>query len=144
MSFNLAYFRNRIDEVDGIPTLQTWDYLRQIKIKYDLQTPEVKKEYQNFLNGLKLDFKTPEGYLIDKYKLKDKETILLPNQFPYDLAKGIKHTVFWINSNDQGYIKKALEIQKEDFLALDHICFKIEPQNQSVGKLTHFHFLYKI
>jgi hypothetical protein len=133
--FDLEYFRSKSDQNIEIPILKTND---------DLRSPEVKKEYQNFLNGLALQFISPEGYLIEKYKLKDKETILLQNQFPYDLARGIKHTVFWINSNDLEYIKKALEIQKGVFSGLDYVFFKIEPQNQSVKRLTHFHFLYKI
>jgi hypothetical protein len=133
--FDLEYFRSKSDQNIEIPILKTND---------DLRSPEVKKEYQNFLNGLALQFISPEGYLIDKYKLKDKETILVANQFPYDLARGIKHKIFWINSNDLEYIKKALEIQKGVFSGLDHVFFQNEPQNQSVKRLTKFHFLYKI
>jgi len=157
--FNLEYFRSKIDEVDGIPTLKSSD---------DLRSPEVKRDYKESLVIIKKEWVSVEDYILvkkfgydclhttrkaklTKYAFSQKTendtypiSVLKKSDFKYSLIDCDFHYILWVNSNDTQVIKKALEIQKAKFAGTNYVYFQNEPKNQSVKRLTHFHFLCKL
>ncbi|KAK9720700.1 hypothetical protein K7432_003978 [Basidiobolus ranarum] len=107
--------------------------------KYRNWTNKVKEEYGSmdvYIQQISLGWQDSEGRPIEGPEYK-----FLPNDFPYNLDKGISHWVFWYRKD---YSLEELEriIQRElpdkDFL------FFINPTTtQSVRTVSHAHVMFR-
>ncbi|KAI8989943.1 hypothetical protein BDB01DRAFT_487125 [Pilobolus umbonatus] len=107
---------------------------------------KVQKQYNQWMTDVLHAYGTIENYLLlNKLHFtlttsKDRPpVILLPNDFPYNVASDIKHILIWsLQPLNRDYIEDILNINYGSHL-YEWVYFVNPPEIQSVRKLPHVH-----
>jgi len=136
----------------------TWDTLQQYHFNPPTgklrRNPYVKKHYNKYQQELQnngFDIGT-----IIKHKFFSNHTenhicspfyVITPNDFPYDVSKGIHHYLLWFNPdnkypmyNDYDHVAKILD---RHVGSGKYVCFMNPLSIQSVPAVKHYHVFFR-
>ena len=124
--------------------MYSFNYLKQ----FHLKIPNIKLErlphYTDKYEHIKKNYgNNYEKYLFKKVFKNNCNFSFLKNEFPYDLEKGLKHYVFWINP----CIEQKINTDIIDYLISkkvcngDYIAFENPINNRSIKSIRHFHVI---
>lgn len=107
------------------------------------RSPENQLAYSDLLEELKEKNIKVEDYIVERFLNDDKEVVIAPCDFPYDLPDTFRHDVVWMLDNQSSQvIADALNAyyKNENIVA----CFINEYTRQSVRKVKHAHVIVDI
>ncbi|KAG2220413.1 hypothetical protein INT45_000638 [Circinella minor] len=129
-----------------------WNEIYNAVISNKVQTLRRNREgqrvYREWIDNTLSKYKNVEDYLVKEKLHFPKEIpqdvnrphyILLPNDFPYSTAPGIKHVLIWSQQSlKENYVKEILE-EHYGSQQWEWVYFVNPPETQSVRKLPHVH-----
>ncbi|KAI9301844.1 hypothetical protein BJ944DRAFT_242912 [Cunninghamella echinulata] len=130
----------------------SWEDVRYLvlsnQIKKIHRHPSVQVVYQKWMKDTLEKYGTIENYLLStklhfpsatNTSSEEPPVIILPNDFPYSVEKGIKHILIWSQTPlTPDYVEKIIQknyTPKE----WEWVYFVNPPEVQSVKKLPHVH-----
>ncbi|CEP19289.1 hypothetical protein [Parasitella parasitica] len=128
----------------------TWDevyhYVSTNQIKSIHRSKQVQTVYNQWMRDTLSKYGSIENYLLSTKlhfePIQDKDrppVIILPNDFPYSVEKGIQHILLWSQIPlSRDYIEHILE-SNYGSANYEWVYFVNPPEIQSVRKLPHVH-----
>lgn len=126
----------------------TWKYLLEFNYSQPLpnfRSKQVLQNYNDFKNKNKN--KNITKYIYKKY-LKNKQYLIIENDFPYLTESNVFHYVLWINKSYEPFISKPILekiiIEKMNELQFDeYIYFENHSSVKTIHDIKHYQIFFK-
>lgn len=79
-----------------------------------------------------------------EHVLGDCSFVLEKNEFPYDLAPGITHCVFWMRPGAEVNIHDVKKYLSYEYETDDLIVFENRPEAKSVAGVPHYQVFFRV
>ncbi|ORX52665.1 hypothetical protein DM01DRAFT_1408004 [Hesseltinella vesiculosa] len=130
---------------------QVYHFVQTNQIKRIHRHPSTQAVYQKWLDETLAKYGTIENYLLST-KLAafdgpaspgDPSVILLPNDFPYSVERGIDHQLLWSRTPlSPSFVESYLQSHYDPSI-WEWVYFVNPPEVQSVKKLPHVHIFLR-
>ena len=126
--------------------LEKWNFDNPLPL--ETRTNDILEKYNQFKNEINKKNIKIEDYILNKY-LNNKNYVLEPNTFPYNIPKNMKHYVLWIHPNYKNKISDkeitTLITNKMNELGYnEYFCFENNIYSKSVLGLLHFQVFFNL